>query len=58
MRLCPPLKIILNGFSSRNSEATSLFMAFTNVNNWRMENTVIGAVFVVCHGFRDNGDGM
>ncbi len=23
-----------------------------------MEDDVIKAVFVVCHGFRDNGDGM
>ncbi len=37
--------------------ATSLFAPFTNVNQW-MEDAVIGVVFFVCHGFRDNGDGM
>ncbi len=28
------------------------------INNRRMDDAVIGAVFVVCRGFRDNGDGM
>ncbi len=36
----------------------SLFTPFKNANNQWMEDAVIGAVFVVCRGFRDNEDGM
>ncbi len=56
MRLWLSLNMIWNG-SSRNSEVT-LFKEFTKVNNWWMENTVFGDVFVVFCGFCDNGDGM
>ncbi len=34
------------------------FMIFTNTDNWGMEDAVIGAAFVECRGFCENGDGM
>jgi len=38
--------------------ALPLSMAFTNSKKRWMEDAVIGAVFVVCHGFCDNRDGI
>ncbi len=56
--LIPPRAVLLVASASGIPTAASLFMAFTNVSSQWMEDAVIGVVFVVCHGFRDNGDGM